>query len=233
MFANARAPTAPVEPDTSPWFVEAVEQARQGNTSAFDVLYQHFYAPIRLYLAHMVGDDEEGYDLAQETFLKAWKSLASIQNEARFDTWLYRIATNTAIDYLRRRKFRWPRWKQSEEENLPEYMYVSGPEEQVGEAEHIQQALGYVSLKYRSCLLLQLVANLPQREIARSLNIGEKSVSIYVSRGCEQFRRAYQRLSQANSKSLKEKGEVNEINARPGTHPLYRLGAETYGQAPG
>src|ERR1700719_3786936 len=123
MFSSGRDPTlsedpAPKDPAAQPWFVEVVEQARRGDTSAFDVLYQHFYTPIRLYLAHMLGDDEEGDDLAQETFLKAWQRLPALRDGARFDTWLYRIATNTAIDHLRRRKFRWPHAKQSEEDNL-------------------------------------------------------------------------------------------------------------------
>jgi RNA polymerase sigma-70 factor, ECF subfamily len=219
--------------EESPWFVEAVEQASKGDTLAFDNLYQFFYTPIRLYLAHMVGDDEEGYDLAQETFLKAWQGLPGIRNISRFDTWLYRIATNTAIDHLRRRKFRWPLWKCSEEEILPDYMCVAGPEEQVGEREHIQQALAQVSLKYRCCLLLQLVADLSQREIANSLNISEKSVSIYVMRGCEQFRQVYQRLSQTSNKSLKVEGKTHETIDKLDAQTLYRLDTKAYSQAPG
>lgn len=233
MFSSARDPTIPVGSASPPWFVEVVEQARRGDTSAFDVLYQHFYTPIRLYLAHMLGDDEEGDDLAQETFLKAWQRLADLRDGARFTTWLYRIATNTAIDHLRRLKFRWPCWKQNEEDDLPASLFVAGPEEQVGEAEHIQQALAQVALKYRSCLLLQLVAKLSQREIAGLLNISEKSVSIYVSRGCEQFRLAYQRLAQASNRSVKEEERANGTHDRLDTYALYRLGREAYGQSPG
>ena len=227
MYPGARDPTTPLQATDAPWFVEIVELARKGDKSAFDTLYQHFYTQIYLYLAHMVGDNEEGHDLAQETFLKVWRSLPTIHNEYRFDTWLYRIATNTAIDHLRRRKFRWQSGKDRSNEDLSEYMCVSGPEERVAEAEHIQQALAQVSLKYRSCLLLQLVANLPQREIAATLHISPKSVSIYVSRGSEQFRRAYQRLLQTSSKSLQK--EEAQTNDRLDSYPLYRLGTETFG----
>jgi RNA polymerase sigma-70 factor (ECF subfamily) len=215
------------------WSLEDVEQAQAGDTSAFDRLYRRFYSPICLFLAHMVGDYEEGCDLAQETFLKAWQGIRSIQNGSRFDTWLYRIATNTAIDYLRRRKFRWPLYKQSEDEGLPDSLCVSGPEERTGELEHIEKALAQVALKYRSCLLLQLVADLPQREIARSLNISEKSVSVYVSRGSEQFRLAYQRISQGSGASSKVEERTHETSHKPDAYALYRLGANAYGQAPG
>ena len=228
--------TIPTQPVSYPWFVGVVAQAQAGDKSAFDVLYQGFYTPIRIYLAHMVGDDEEGEDLAQETFLKAWQGLPNIHNGYRFDTWLYRIATNTAIDHLRRRKFRWLRWKNAGEDgqdgsdHLPESMRIAGPEERVAELEHIQQALAQVSLKYRSCMLLQLVANLSQREIATSLRISEKSVSVYVSRGAEQFRLAYQRLLGANGKELPVEG--GQTYDRLDSYALFGLGTEAFGQAP-
>lgn len=235
MAQTARAPTTPVHPVDSAWFVEVVELARTGDKSAFDRLYQHFYIPISKYLAHMVGDDEEGHDLAQETFLKAWQSLPGIRDGLRFHSWLYRIATNTALDHLRRRKFRYSRWENSGEDGLPAKMYVSGPEEHVAEMEHIQQALAHVSLKYRSCLILQLVVNLSQREIAASLKISEKSVSIYVSRGSEQFRLAYQHLLQSSCKVVQKEGmQIHEkLNKRFNVLALCRLGAEALCQAPG
>ncbi|HEU0001630.1 MAG TPA: RNA polymerase sigma factor [Ktedonobacteraceae bacterium] len=235
MAQTARAPTTPAQPVDNAWFVEVVELARTGDKAAFDRLYQHFYVPISKYLAHMVGDDEEGNDLAQETFLKAWQSLSGIRDGLRFHSWLYRIATNTALDHLRRRKFRCSRWESSGEDGLPAKMYVSGPEEHVAEMEHIQQALAHVSLKYRSCLILQLVVNLSQREIAASLKISEKSVSIYVSRGSEQFRLAYQHLLQSNHKLARKEGmQIHEKrNERFNALALYRLGAEALGQAPG
>lgn len=225
----ARVANVPVQPVSHPWFVEVVEQARTGDRSAFDALYQGFYAPIRNYLARMVGDSEEGEDLAQETFLKAWHGLPNICDNLRFDSWLYRIATNTALDHLRKHKFRWQQLRQSD--GLPEHIWISGPEERVAEKEHIQQALARVSLKYRSCMLLQLVANLTQREIAASQNISEKSVSIYVSRGCEQFRMAYLQLQRSLDKSsVKEGGSIRE---KLDPYALFRLVTEVSSQTAG
>jgi len=103
---------------------------------------------------------------------------------------------------------------------------ISGPEDHIAEVEHIQQALAQVSLKYRACLLLQLVADFTQREIATSLKISEKSVSIYVSRGCEQFRLAYQRLACTNEQLMKEGDKTHD---RIDPYALYRLGTETCG----
>ena len=235
MSPTARDPTTHGQPAENRWLAEAVALAKTGNKWAFDRLYQHFYVPISKYLAHMVGDDEEGYDLAQETFLKAWQALPHLHDGLRFHSWLYRIATNTALDHLRRRKFRCSPWEHTEEDGLSEKMWVAGPEEHVAEAEHIRQALARVSLKYRSCLILQLVVNLPQREIAASLKISEKSVSIYVSRGSEQFRLAYQRLLQSNTKiARKEEGQIYEkLHDGFEVFALRRLGSEARSQAPG
>jgi len=206
MPSTARDPTTPRLFEKESWYIEVVEQAQAGDKLAFDTLFEYYNTRICTYLAHIVGNEEEGRDLAQETFIKAWQSIVSLHNESRFDTWLYRIATNTAIDYLRRRKFHWTRWETIEHEDIQANMRIAGPEERVAETEHIKQALAKVSLKYRTCLLLQLVADFSQRQIAVSLKISEKSVSVYVSRGCEQFRVAYQQLSHTSEKIMKDSG---------------------------
>src|SRR5947208_5278520 len=143
----------------------------------------------------MVGNDEEGRDLAQETFIKVWRALPRMNDHSHFDTWLYRIATNTAIDHLRSRKFRLPLWKSSTGQEAFGPVITEGPEEQVEEAELVKLALAQLSPQYRACLLLQHVAGFTQREIAGALNLSEKSISIYIHRGCEQFRQAYKRLA--------------------------------------
>lgn len=186
------------------WFVEVVRDAQAGNVTAFNTLYQYYNGRICTFLARMVGNDEEGRDLAQETFIKVWRSLAQVQDKTQFDTWLYRIATNTAIDHLRRRKSRWPLCKHSDDET--EGMYMAGPEGQVEESEIVKLALAQLSPQYRACLLLQHVVGFTQREIAQSLNLSEKSISIYINRGCEQFRQAYERL--INDKDTAKKRSV-------------------------
>lgn len=195
-------PTLSVLSTDVAWFVEVVRDAQAGNISAFNTLYQYYNGRICTFLARMVGSDEEARDLAQDTFIKVWRSLSQVQDETQFDTWLYRIATNTAIDHLRRRKSRWPLCKHSDKET--EGLYMAGPEGQVEESEIVKLALAQLSPQYRACLLLQHVAGFTQREIAQSLNLSEKSISIYINRGCEQFRQAYERL--INDKDTAKKG---------------------------
>ncbi len=171
---------------------ELVMQAGSGDSAAFDALFRKFNARIFAYLARMVGNDEEGRDLTQETFVKAWRMLPALQDSARFIPWLYRIATNIAIDHLRVRTLRrfWPRNGDIDEPTM------DGLEEQVVQAQQVRQALAVVAPRYRACLLLQIEGGFSQREIAALLHMSEKSVSVYVRRGSEQFRRAYESLEQ-------------------------------------
>ncbi|HET7641250.1 MAG TPA: RNA polymerase sigma factor, partial [Ktedonobacteraceae bacterium] len=162
--------------------VAMVELARHGDARGFTALFQYFNGPICTYLVRLVGNDELGRDLAQETFLRAWQSLPDLRGELHFKAWLYRIATNVARSHLRHERIiQWLPWTESDQ-------HFAGPEERAGEVECVQQALRRLTPQCRTCLLLQLVAGFSQREIAALLAISEKSVSAYVSRGREQFR---------------------------------------------
>jgi RNA polymerase sigma-70 factor (ECF subfamily) len=178
-----------------------VELARAGEMDAFNALFSRYSARICTYLARMVGNDEEGRDLAQETFLKAWSTLPEIREPTRFSSWLYRIATNIAIDYLRAQKLRrWLPWPQSgKESEQKRSLQMLDPTARIAETDHIRQALVRITPRYRACLLLQIEGGFSQREIATLLHLSEKSISIYVQRGCEQFRQAYQHLAPESS----------------------------------
>lgn len=177
---------------------EVLERARAEDSTAFAALFQQYNAQICTYLARLVGNDDAGRDLAQETFIRAWKSLPQVHGELHFKPWLYRIATNTAKSHLRHeRLIRWLPWQEHPGDTAIERLSITGPEEHAGEAECVRQALAQLSPQCRTCLLLQLVAGFSQREIAQSLRISEKSVSAYVSRGREQFRQVYRRMKGA------------------------------------
>jgi RNA polymerase sigma-70 factor (ECF subfamily) len=198
---NSPPPPLPA-PDTPE--MELVERARAGDRAAFTALFQQYYAPIWRYLTHLVGDEEIGRDLAQETFLAAWRSLPGMQEGLRFSAWLYRIATNQAYTHLRRaRLITWLPFADSEAGSGVRHPTVAGPETRVSEAELLALALAEVTPKYRACLLLQVQEGFSQREIGQLLHLSEKSVGICVSRGREQFRKAYLRLNPVFARARK------------------------------
>src|SRR5215467_68689 len=81
---------------------DRIRHAREGDESAFAALVCELQGPLCTYLARLVGNDELGRDLAQETFIRAWTRLPELHEERYFKPWLYRIATNLARSHLRR-----------------------------------------------------------------------------------------------------------------------------------
>lgn len=81
---------------------QLVDQAKQGNTHAFEQLVLRHQNRIYSLAVHMVQDRDEASDLAQEAFFKAWQNLPSFQGESSFSTWMHRLTTNLCLDYLRK-----------------------------------------------------------------------------------------------------------------------------------
>ncbi len=174
---------------------DLVARAQEGDAAAFTLLFEHFHIPICTYLAHMVGNAEEGRDLAQETFLRTWKSLPRLQEALSFKVWLYQIATNIGYSHLRKRRLTfWMGREDFEEEKIDAQLSVSGPEEHVGESEIVKQTLAQISPKQRTCLILRIILGFSQKEVAEMLDISEPAVGAYVCRGRERFRQVYSRM---------------------------------------
>lgn len=170
-----------------------VLRAKDGDQSAFEILYERYNDRICRYLTRMTGNDGVGCELTQEVFLKAWESLLSLRDPSRFAGWLYRIATNRAYNYQEHaRLLHMIPWE--EYAARTETPSLAGPEEQVEESELLKLALARVSPTYRPCLILYVVEEYSQRQIAELLQIKETSIGRYVSRGKEELRQIYLRL---------------------------------------
>jgi RNA polymerase sigma-70 factor (ECF subfamily) len=184
------------EPDDLAGDSELVSLARAGNSRAFEMLYTRYCEQIKLYLARMVGNDAIGHELAQEAFLRAWQALPGLQNNERFVGWLYRIATNIARDHQRHAGLiRWLPWELQPLRGSQVEISSAGMEEHVEENELLRMALAQVPFKYRACLILYIVEELPQAQIAERLGIKASYVSNYVGRGLAELRRLYVRLA--------------------------------------
>lgn len=173
---------------------DLVLRAQHGDHLAFEKLYERYNDRISRYLIRMIGNDGVGCELTQETFLKAWKNLPSLRDPARFANWLYRIATNMAYNYQNHaRLIRTVPWE--EYTRQAESLSICGPERLIEETELMKLVLARVSPTYRPCFILYVIEKLPQRQIADLLGIKFTSVGKYVSRGREEFRQIYYRLT--------------------------------------
>lgn len=85
---------------------ELVARALGGDQTAYARLRNKYWRPIQMMLSRMIRDKNDAEDLAQEAFIKAFNSLESFNTEYAFSTWLYKIASNNCIDYLRKRRLK-------------------------------------------------------------------------------------------------------------------------------
>jgi RNA polymerase sigma factor (sigma-70 family) len=83
-----------------------VQRARKGDLEAYDELVQRYQERIYATVYHMTSNHEDANDLAQESFIKAFQALKSFKGGSSFYTWLYRIAVNKTINFLKQRKNR-------------------------------------------------------------------------------------------------------------------------------
>jgi RNA polymerase sigma-70 factor, ECF subfamily len=101
-FEAGHSPIDAGEPDD----VELVKRCQAGDSSAFNDLVTRYRSKVFTMIYGMLQNEQDAWDLAQEGFLKAWKSIHRFKGESSFYTWLYRIMTNVTIDSLRRKGIR-------------------------------------------------------------------------------------------------------------------------------
>jgi RNA polymerase sigma-70 factor, ECF subfamily len=153
-----------------------------------EALYMTHHAPVLAYLTRLVDDRATAEDLCQETFLKvlrAWDSVSLIVNVS---AWLYRIATNTAYDHLRRR--RCVRFMPLCE-SLPTPSDAHSMESRLNEQEPVQRALARLPAQYRDLLVLRDGAGHSTEEIASALGCSANAVRLRLFRARARFRQVY------------------------------------------
>ena len=98
------ATTPDVNPSASQLEGDLVRRARRGDLSAYDELVKRYQERIYATIYHMTSNHEDANDLAQESFIKAYSALRTFKGGSSFYTWLYRIAVNKTINFLKQRK---------------------------------------------------------------------------------------------------------------------------------
>ena len=158
----------------------------RGELSAFDVLFERWGARLQRYLERLVSDSATAEELVQEAFLRVYRAREGYLAGSRFSTWLYRIATNLALNELRRPRRRRPHSStDSAELPVPLVAGGSGPESLAHarlSAGQLERELAQLPERQRVALWLCAVEGHSYAEVARTLETTEGSVKSLVHR---------------------------------------------------
>jgi RNA polymerase sigma-70 factor (ECF subfamily) len=166
----------------------ALDGALEDQESRFERLFRDYHSDIYVYLCRLVGDQGQAEELAQETFVKAYRALGCLPMEANSRAWLYRIATNTALDCLRRRRL--VSWLPLFERDMHPAVQTCFAESSL-ESIAVEKTLSELRAHYRIPLVLYACQGFSTQEIAKILRISRGAVKTRLFRAREQFRRLY------------------------------------------
>ena len=173
--------------------IALIGRALDGDQRAYTELTQRFKAAVFQIVFKIVRDRETANDLVQETFMKAFASLASYRSEFRFSTWLYKIAANSSIDHLRKKRIQALSLDRkletkdgSVEIEIPDYSYHPGRTlERKEQRLSIEEAINSLPAKYREVIVYRHKDDKSYEEIADQLNIPVGTVKARIFRARE------------------------------------------------
>jgi len=180
-----------------------IKKHKDGDPIAFEDLVLAYQDKIYNLCRYMLGNAHDAEDAAQDAFLKAYQALPKFRPEASLYTWLYRIATNTCIDYKRKPVFESLFGSSEEggrlihdrasEDPSPERLYQS---KQIDRA--LQEGLGKLSPKLRAIIILKEIEELSYEEIADTLEISMGTVKSRIARAREELQKIMQKYREQN-----------------------------------
>jgi RNA polymerase sigma-70 factor (ECF subfamily) len=159
---------------------DLVKRCQAGETEAFDELVTRYRTRIFGMIYNMVHNEQDAWDLAQDSFVKAWKSIKRFQGKSSFYTWIYRIVMNVTIDWLRKKQIKGAGAEFDDAVQLKEIDPASKtvPKADALPYEHMQRseiraqidgAIAQLSPEHRAVILMKETEGMQYHEIAESL----------------------------------------------------------------
>jgi RNA polymerase sigma-70 factor (ECF subfamily) len=169
-----------------------VQAAREGDARAVEALVRRYQLRIFNHARALTCDDGEAEDLAQETFIRAFRGLKRFRGESSFKNWLYRIATNVARTHLDRRAKGAPVWRTRLEGGDERQQHLASGDASVEDSvirrDAIDRALSTLSEELRVAVVLHDLDGLEYREIAKVLEVPVGTVMSRIFRARQRLR---------------------------------------------
>jgi RNA polymerase sigma-70 factor (ECF subfamily) len=181
---------------------DLVALAQDGREAAYRELIRRYERPVFSLVFRMVRDRETAEDLAQDTFIKVLNHIDRYRPEFKLSSWLFKIANNVAIDYLRKRSLDTvsmdgsPHAATAAEVEATSLEFAARQETALEEMEAkelgsaIERAIDALRPEYRSCIMLRHVEGRSYEEIASMLDLPLGTVKTYIHRARHQLREA-------------------------------------------
>ncbi|MCQ1528501.1 RNA polymerase sigma factor [Lutispora saccharofermentans] len=174
-----------------------VDKSKKGDLDAFEELISAYEKKAYNIAYRMMGNEEDAKDMAQEAFIKIYKSIQNFREESSFSTWLYRIVTNVCLDELRKRKndrlvplelnIETDKGSAivelSAEKETPEDIY-----ERVEKRQLIQNAISSLGDDYKTVIILRDIQGFGYEEIASMLNCSLGTIKSRINRARNQLK---------------------------------------------
>ena len=160
--------------------LDLVKRCQAGETEAFDELVTRYRTRIFAMIYNMVHNEQDAWDLAQDSFVKAWKSIGRFRGRSSFYTWIYRIVMNVTIDWLRKKQVKGAGAEFNDAIQLKEIEPASRtlpkadplPHERMEQSEiraRIDNAIAQLSPEHRAVILMKEIEEMQYHEIAEAL----------------------------------------------------------------
>jgi len=170
--------TTLAQPDVSE--LDLVKRCQAGQAEAFDELVTRYRTRVFAMIYNMVHNEQDAWDLAQESFIKAWKSIKRFRGQSSFYTWIYRIVMNVTIDWLRKKHVKGAGAEFDDALQLKEIDPAAKtvpkadplPHERMERREiraKIDKAIAQLSPEHRAVILMKEIEEMQYHEIAETL----------------------------------------------------------------
>lgn len=166
-----------------------IRSVLDGNVNDFEKLVTAYEKNVYNLALRMVGDPDDAADITQETFIKAYRALGSFRGDSKFSSWIYRIASNVCLDFLRSRSRRAQvplSFENEDEEGEIELPDMSQNPEKVLmkklSMEAVRRGMEKLPPKQRQILVLRELCGLSYAELAQTLSVEEGTVKSRIFR---------------------------------------------------
>jgi len=177
---------------------ELVARSRTGDMDSFNQLILRWERPIYALAYRVIGQEEDARDVAQETFLRAFRALPGFKGQAKFSSWIYRIALNLCRDWIRRKR-RTPVSQLPEDVDLSELAAEQGPTESVEDlvarkelSAVVEEAMALLPEEQRTAVILKEYHGMTFQEIADLQGVPLSTVKTRLYQGLNVLRRHLQ-----------------------------------------